>query len=176
MANQFLIISCSLNPKSRSRIVAHYAYEQFHLKESDVEWIDLAECSLPLCDGGPCYTDPKVKKLTAKIKGAKGIILATPVYNFNASASAKNLIELTADAWNNKVVGFISAAGGQSSYMAPMGLINSLMLDFRCLIVPRFVQAIRDEIPDDGNLAEGIIKRIRELNNTLIDLTQRVTD
>ena len=176
MANQFLIISCSLNPKSKSRIVAHYAYQQFSLKESDVEWIDLAECSLPLCDGAACYTDPKVKKLTAKIKGAKGIILATPVYNFNASASAKNLIELTADAWNNKVVGFISAAGGRSSYMAPMGLINSLMLDFRCLIVPRFVQAVREEIPDDGNLAEAITKRIRELNNTLINLTKRITD
>ena len=101
---------------------------------------------------------------------------ATPVYNYNASASAKNLIELTGDAWNNKVVGFISATGDRSSYMAPMGLINSLMLDFRCLIVPRFVQAARDEIPNDGKLAEEIIKRIRELNNTLIDLTRRITD
>ncbi len=120
--------------------------------------------------------DPKVKELTEKIKGAKGIILATPVYNFNVSASAKNLIELTGDAWNNKVVGIISAAGGKSSYMAPMGLINSLMLDFRCLIVPRFVQAVREEIPDNGKLAEAIKKRIRELNDTLIDLTKRMSN
>ena len=176
MANQFLIISCSLNPKSRSRVVAHYAYEQFHLKESDVEWIDLAQLQLPQCDGGACYADPRVKDLTGKISGAKGILLATPVYNYNASASTKNLIELTADAWNNKVVGLISVAGGRSSYMAPMALINSLMLDFRCLIVPRFVQAISKEIPDDGNLAEGITKRIQELNNSLIDLTKRMSN
>ena len=176
MANQFLIISCSLNPKSRSRVLAHYAYEQFRLKNPDVEWIDLAQWPLPLCDGGACYTDPKVQELAEQVRNARGIILATPVYNFNASASAKNLIELTGDAWNNKVVGFISAAGGKSSYMAPMGLINSLMLDFRCLIVPRFVQAIREEIPNDDNLAEAIIKRIQELNDTLIDLTKRVCD
>lgn len=176
MASQFLIISCSLNAKSRSRIVAHYAYEQFSLKEPAVEWIDLAQWQLPMCDGGVCYSEPKVMELSERIRLAKGILLATPVYNYNASASAKNLIELTGDAWNNKVVGFISATGDRSSYMAPMGLINSLMLDFRCLIVPRFVQAARDEIPNDGKLAEEIIKRIRELNDTLIDLTKRITD
>ena len=176
MSKQFLIISCSLNPKSRSRVLAKYAYEQFRLKNPDVEWIDLAQLQLPQCDGGPCYTDPKVQELVEKVRSAKGIILATPVYNYNTSASAKNLIELTADAWNNKVVGFISAAGGKSSYMAPLSLINSLMLDFRCLIVPRFVQALSAEIPDDADPAEPITKRIEELNKTLIDLTKKVTD
>jgi FMN reductase len=38
----------------------------------------------------------------------------------------------------NKVVGFLCAAGGKSSYMSVMRLANSLMLDFRCLIIPHF--------------------------------------
>ena len=70
-----------------------------------------------------------------------GIVVATPIYNYDASAAAKNLVELTGRAWQNKVVGFLCAAGGDGSYMSIMALANSLMLDFRCVIVPRFVYA-----------------------------------
>ena len=45
-------------------------------------------------------------------------------------------------AFTGKPVGFVCAAGGRSSYMAVLGLANSLMLDFRCLIVPRFVASV----------------------------------
>ena len=57
----------------------------------------------------------------------------------------KNLVELTGSAWEDKTVGFLCAAGGASSYMSLMGLANSLMLDFRCLIIPRFVYAKGDD-------------------------------
>ena len=50
------------------------------------------------------------------------------------------------------------------------------MLDFRCLIVPRFVQAISKDILDNANPSEEITKRIKELNAYLIDLTKRVND
>ena len=71
----------------------------------------------------------------------KAILLATPIYNYDVSAAAKNMVELTGSAWRDKTVGFICAAGGTSSYMSVMGLANSLMLDFRCIILPRFVYA-----------------------------------
>jgi hypothetical protein len=41
----------------------------------------------------------------------------------------------------NKVVGFLVAAGGSGSYMSVMGVANSLMLDFRVTVIPRFVYA-----------------------------------
>ena len=74
------------------------------------------------------------------------------MYNYNANAALKNLVELTGQAWENKVVGFLCAAGGISSYMSMMSLANSLMLDFRCVIVPRFVYA------NDSAFASGRIK------------------
>ena len=72
------------------------------------------------------------------------MIVAAPVYNYDVSASAKNMIELTGNAWEDKMVGFLCAAGGMSSYMSVMAYANSLMLDFRCVIIPRFVYATGD--------------------------------
>jgi NAD(P)H-dependent FMN reductase len=90
------------------------------------------------------------------------IIVATPIYNYDANAAVKNLLELTGSSWEDKTVGFLCAAGGGSSYMSIMGLANSLMLDFRCLIIPRFVYAHgRDFV--DGTPTPALGERIREL-------------
>lgn len=94
---------------------------------------------MPFCDADSCYANESVNQLKAKIEQATGILLATPIYNYNIGSSAKNLVELTGAAWTGKVAGFICAAGGRASYMSIMGLANSLMLDFRTWIVPRFV-------------------------------------
>ena len=158
-----LVISCSLNPVSRSRILARAAFETLKKLKVDVEFIDLTDYKLPVCDGDSVYGDKNVKILQEKISKANGIILATPVYNYNASASAKNLVELTGDAWEDKVVGFLCAAGGNKGYMAVMGLANSLMLDFRCVIIPKFVYASRDAFGGEGIVDPSVKERIEEL-------------
>src|SRR5262245_61062542 len=91
--------------------------------------LDLRDYPLPLCDAESAYDDPNVGPLTETIRAARVVIIATPVYNYDANAAAKNLVELTGEAWEDKVVGFLCAAGGQSSYMSVLGLANSLMLD-----------------------------------------------
>jgi len=49
----------------------------------------------------------------------------------------KNMIELTGSAWEDKIVGFLCAAGGHASYMSVMAYaIYSLMLDFVRIIPP----------------------------------------
>jgi FMN reductase len=91
------------------------------------------------------------------------ILLSSPVYNYDLNAAAKNLIELTGSAWKDKVVGFLCSAGGRSSYMSPMSMANSLMLDFRCVIVPRFVYATGEDFRDAGDLSDTIQERIGQL-------------
>ena len=128
-----------------------------------VDWLDLADHSIPLCDGDSTYKNSKVKELREKIQNAKGILFAVPIYNYDVKAAAKNLIELTGDAWTNKVVGFLCAAGGKSSYMSVMGLANSLMLDFRCLIIPRFIYSTSEDF-SEGKVTDPQVKdRISEL-------------
>jgi FMN reductase len=162
MQKDYLIVSTSLSPESKSRILAQAAYEQLQ-KLGNAELIDLRDYSLPLCDGDDAYSHASVPVLTGKIENASAILLAIPVYNYSSAASAKNLIELTGRAWNDKVVGFLCAAGGKSSYMSVMSLANSLMLDFRCLINPRFVYTDGSAFETDRISDPEVKKRVEEL-------------
>jgi FMN reductase len=165
MAN--LVISSSLNPKSRSRLLALIAFNKLKDMNVAVEWLDLADHSVPLCDGDSTYNHSKVKELKEKVQHAKGILFAVPIYNYDVNAAAKNLIELTGDAWNEKVVGFLCAAGGKGSYMSVMNLANSLMLDFRCIIIPRFVYSISEDFQEDEVIDPKVKVRVNELAKEL---------
>lgn len=157
-----LIVSTSLNPSSRSAILAQTALDQAKAREYACSLLDLRAVKLPLCDGNSCFGEPAVGFVRETIGRAAAILVATPVYNYSVCASLKNLLELTGSAWEEKPVGFLCAAGGKGSYMAVMPFANGLMLDFRCPIVPRFVFA-------DGSVFDG---------NSVCDqsVSQRVAD
>lgn len=138
----------------------------------DCEWLDLAELELPLCDADACYAHPAARRLDKAVATADGIIIAAPVYNYDVSASAKNMIELTGSSWEDKIVGFLCAAGGMSSYMSVMAYANSLMLDFRCIIVPRFVYATSDVFDEEELLEKKVIARIEQVAAELIRFTE----
>lgn len=170
----YLVVTTSFHPKSRSRLLAHAAVEAFAAQASPCELVDLRDCDLPPCDGDSCYGVPQVHEITEKIKSASGIILASPVYNYDLSANAKNLLELTGSAWTEKVVGILCAAGGDGSYMAPMGFCNSLMLDFRCLVVPRFVYVTDAVFMGDQIDDPEVVNRIGELVQTVVRVSAAV--
>jgi NAD(P)H-dependent FMN reductase len=141
-------------------------------KTVDCDWIDLREMELPLCDADKCYGMPASKKLSAAIEHADGILIAAPVYNYDVAAAAKNMIELTGSSWEEKVVGFLCAAGGNSSYMAVMAYANSLMLDFRTVIIPRFVYATGDAFKGDEIVDKKVVSRIEQAADELVRFTQ----
>ncbi len=159
-----LLLSCSLKPTSHSRVMARQAQAYLQSKEVATSWLDLQDEDLPFCDGGSAYAHRRVEPLKQMIAGAKAVIMAVPIYNFDINAAAKNLVELTGrDAWTDQIVGFICAAGGHSSYASVMGLAGDLMLDFRTLVVPRFVYATGEAFKDGQVVDEKIQGRIEEL-------------
>jgi FMN reductase len=163
-----LIISSSLNPASKSRILARRAKAMLDEQGAESEFIDLRGLSLPACDGDACYSHPAVRDLGVRISKADGVILATPIYNYSIGASAKNLVELTGQAWAYKPVSFLCAAGGQGSYMAVMALANMLMLDFRSYILPRFVYAAETAFEGDELVDTAVADRLRDLMATIV--------
>jgi FMN reductase len=157
------VISCSLNPGSRSRVLAREAAARLGELSASVHEVDLIDRDLPLCDGAAAYGHASIAPLAETIRSADAVLLAVPIYNYDVNSAAKTMIELTGKAWMNQVVGFLCAAGGHSSYMAPMAVANSLMLDFRCTIIPRFVYATGADF-DEGRISnDKILKRTQEL-------------
>lgn len=162
-SHHYLVVSSSLNRESNSRILAEEALCVLTQQGHSAAILDLRDYPLPLCDGGAAYAHPNVSAVNQKLSAAHGIIIATAIYNFDANAAVKNLIELTGSAWENKVVGFLCAAGGMSSYMSIMSLANSLMLDFRSVVVPRFVYAVGEAF-DHGRIVDPkVTSRVAEL-------------
>ena len=166
-----LVISTSGNSESNSRVMGRVAFEHLQKQGADCEWIDISNLDLPLCDADKCYLNPAAQQLQKAIAGADGMIVAAPVYNYDVSAAAKNMIELTGSAWEDKIVGFLCAAGGMSSYMSVMAYANSLMLDFRTVVIPRFVYATGDSFDGEQLVDKKVEKRVQQVADDLIRFT-----
>ena len=160
---EYLIISGSLRSSSRSRMMAHFLTDCYRSTGIAAQMIDLRCVPLPFCDGEAAYDHQSVLTLSKIISEARVVIVATPIYNFDVSAALKNMIELTGESWEDKVVGFLCAAGGSMSYMSVMSFANSLMLDFRCLVIPRIVYATSEDFTDGRPSSAIVQERIREL-------------
>lgn len=169
---KYLVVSTSGNPDSNSRRMGQAAFTHLQKRIVDCTWLDIKDLELPLCDADKCYGIAGAKQLNQAIKSADGILIAAPVYNYDVAAAAKNMIELTGSSWEEKIVGFLCAAGGTSSYMAVMAYANSLMLDFRTVIIPRFVYATGDAFEGDSIADKKLVTRIEQAADELVRFTE----
>jgi FMN reductase len=163
-----LVIGCSLNPDSNSQILAQVAADQLRSQNIEVDVVDLRKQRMIFCDGET--VDESTGPLAQKIRAADAIVMAVPIYNYDVNAAAKNLVEHVSKAFEGKLIAFMCAAGGQGSYMSIMSLANSLMLDFRCLIVPRFVYSIWSDFKDEAIVNEKITERVKQLCGEVVRL------
>ena len=170
--SKYLVVSTSGNPDSNSRRMGQVAFAHLQKRKVDCTWLDIKDLDLPLCDADKCYGIAGAKQLNKAVESADGILIAAPVYNYDVAAAAKNMIELTGSSWEEKIVGFLCAAGGNSSYMAVMAYANSLMLDFRTVIVPRFVYATGDAFDGDKIADKKVVTRIEQVADDLVRFTQ----
>lgn len=166
------IASCSLNRTSRSHRLAEAASASVGALGARAELIDLRDWNLPICDGLASLEHASVKALVQRLHAAAAILVAAPVYNYDLNAAAKNLVEMTGAAWREKPVGFLCTAGGQRSYMSPIGFANNLMFDFRSLVIPRFVYCTQADFDTDGTLGAQLHERVDQLARLAVDLAR----
>jgi len=171
-----LVLGCSLNTDSRSTAMAETAAGDLRVLGAEVRCVFLRDLDLPLADAGPAHGHAQAVQLAEQVRDADAVLMGVPIYNYYANAAAKNAIELTGKAWRDKVVGFLCAAGGRGSYMSVMSLANSLMLDFRCLIVPRFVYATGGQFDDDGTPHADVAERIDGLCRQTLRLARALRE
>lgn len=170
MRMKILILATAMNPGNRGRVLAERANDLCAAAGAETCLVDLQELALPLCGTEGAAEEAQVRDLHERVREADGILIATPIYNYDVNAACKNAVELTGAAWENKVVGFVCTAGGQSGYMSVMSFAHSLMLDFRCLVVPRFVY-ITGAAVREGRIVEAEIeRRLEQLCDALMHL------
>ena len=171
MSLKYSIFSCSLNLQSRSAMMAEAAHQELTRLGVSPELYDLRKLPLPMCDAGQAYGDANARLIKQAVADSAGVLIASPIYNYDVNAAAKSIVELAGDAWTGKVVGFICAAGGPGSYMAVMGVANSLMLDFHCFILPHFVYATGAAFEGPTLHDEEVKRRLNELAQELVHVT-----
>lgn len=156
------IISTSLDPKSKSQIIARELESKLQATGVETVLCDLRELPLPFAGAADSWNSDNAKIISSAVKESSHIIFAVPVYCYDVNAAAKNVIELIGRSFTNKVVSFVCSAGGESSYMSVMNFANHLMLDFRSIIVPRFVY-VSPAGWNDSQLTEEVSTRIDSL-------------
>lgn len=142
--------------------------------------IDLAQYGLPAFDNNQVFNSAAFSALHDIIRGADGIVLAFPIYNWAPAATVKSLIEATGatgedgntSAWFDKVVTFVCAAGLPHSYMATSALCQSLMLDFKCVINPYTAYMSERDWDNSGILEPRRADRLTKTMTVHVELSR----
>ncbi|MEM6600080.1 MAG: NAD(P)H-dependent oxidoreductase [Verrucomicrobiota bacterium] len=166
------IIATSLNADSKSQILAEQFEGELQQASVEVERFDLRQMDIPFSGTAAGWSSPPdVAALQKSLEASSHIVFAVPIYCYDVNSAAKNVIELIGRSFTRKVVSFICAAGGSGSYMSVMGMANHLMLDFRCVIVPRFLYAESSHWSEDGSLAPEISERLARLKSDMAEIS-----
>jgi len=170
-----IIIATSLNSESKSQMLARKFETYLKRKEISVELFDLREMDIPFSGTAEGWNSPPDAEVMQKsVEAASHIVFAVPIYCYDVNSAAKNVIELIGRSFTKKVIGFICSAGGSGSYMSVMGFANHLMLDFRSVIVPRFLYVESDDWNEEGALNPEIEERLWQLHLDMGEISVRV--
>ena len=176
----FTILSCSLAPGSRSRLLARRAEGLLSAAGHGTTFLDLRDHPLPPFDNADVFRSAHFALLHEAISRADGVILASPIYNWSLSAAVKNLVEVTGAtgengaraAWFDKLVTFVCSGGLPHSYMAYSSLAMSLMLDFKCIINPYAVYASGRDWDENEALSASLQMRLEKTMRVHIELAE----
>jgi NAD(P)H-dependent FMN reductase len=167
---RILIVSSSLDPRSRSEKVARRCLELLLDLGAEAVLLSLKEYPLPAFGSVRCQDVPAYHALHAAVLAADGLVLASPVYNWSSCAELKKFVEYVGStddtlrgAFYDKVVTFVHAAGLPHSYIAGMSLAVPLMLDFRCIINPYSVYVHNRHWEEERLLEEAEEKLLRAM-------------
>jgi len=139
-----VVVSSSLNQKSRSRIMARYAVESLATQGVHAELLDLAQIEIGLYPASS--HQPALQEATAQFNAAHGWVLAAPIYNFGASGALLNFLHYALDSdfgrWKPFVL--MSSMGGQRSALALDHVARTLVYEVNGVQVGSTISNIGD--------------------------------
>ncbi len=165
-----VIIQGSLNPKSKTAIVVSETEKVLKEKGIDYEVLDLRKFKLEFCDGRDLSEyNEDIQEIYKKIEASKVFIIATPVYQYSISGVIKNLLDIVADAMENKFMGVIANAGGQLSYLAPAEMMKLLSYEVGVMTVQPTVFSWSGDFDEQGRIKnEKVLHKINDMVESLV--------
>ncbi len=176
---RFSILSCSLDPDSRSRDLARLAHTSIQSLGHESQLLDMRDYPIMPFDNDRVFSDPNFEPVYRAVCDADGVLIAAPIYNWSLGGQTKNVIESTGStgengrksAWFDKVVTFLCAGGLPHSYMAYGATALSLMLDFKCIINPYTVYSTEKDWAEGDVLSDSLNARLTKTLDVQITLS-----
>jgi FMN reductase len=138
----------------------------------NTETINLADAGVEICDGraDDAYNDA-TRTAVAKLKAAKSVLLAAPVYRASYPGVLKNLLDIAPVATlQSKPVGIVAMGGSPHHYLAVDTQLRAVLAWFGALVAPTGVYLTGGDFKDGELASEGALKDVRALVDTLARL------
>ncbi len=172
--SKILIIQGSLNPKSKTAIVAKVAEKILQgLDNIDCETLDLRSFDMQFCDGRKLQDyNSDMQKAFKMVDGADGMIIGMPVYCYSVSGPLKNFIDIIASAMENKPAGILCTAGSSMSYLASSDLTKILAYESHVLSVQPVVCSSYEDFKDGNLESEKVSEKLNAMIDALLGLVK----
>ena len=170
-ALHILAASGSSRPANYTRRVLALAVDELQTRHQvQVDLIDLSTTDFPFPGQGPSRATHRAQAL---VKGAAGVLLATPEYHGSYSSAMKRFIENLGfpSTLAGKPVALLGAAAGQIGAVKALEHLGSVCSHVGALVLPGPVSVARVHKVFDGKgrcLDAAIEKRIRGLSTHLM--------
>ena len=153
----------SLREGSYTRLALAVALRGAADAGAETRLIDLRKYKLVFCDGGDSDEVPEdVSRLSEEVKGAQGVILATPEYHGGYSGVLKNALDLMGfDEFEGKMIGLVGVSGGSTGAFGALSALRSVGRALHAWVVPEQAAVANvDKVFDEqGNCRDKAIEK-----------------
>lgn len=169
---RIVVVSASLAPRSRSRIVAQFAADYLSSKGLQTDFIDLSET--PLLSYPMGKNDTVTLDLIERYNAAHGYILAFPIHNWSPSGQLSAFLGHVLDASRNRFRPYIAiaAASSNKSFLAFDALARTMACEVDAVAVGRANLAPSTDVDrDTGTISDALRSRMERSVDALIHFT-----
>ena len=175
MTTRLLAILGSVTPPGRLLNATQWLLEGASASRGDieVELINLADKKVAFADGRPPeqYNDDTAA-IIESVRGADGVIFASPVYRGSFTGALKNLLDhLPIESLAGKPVGIVAMGATQHHYLGVDWHLRDVLVWFGALVVPTSVYLASADFVD-GQLTESAKQDLKDLADAVLKLKE----
>src|SRR5260370_14064220 len=175
MTTRLLAILGSVTPPGRLLNATQWLMEGASASRGDieVELINLADKKVAFADGRPPeqYNDDTAA-IIESVRGADGVIFASPVYRGSFTGVLKNLLDhLPIESLAGKPVGIVAMGATQHHYLGVDWHLRDVLAWFGALVVPTSVYLASADFVD-GQLTESAKQDLKDLADAVLKLKE----